>query len=295
MVTELARETLTVLPGRFRQGTGNIGYMSKLGENIGRRIRELDTTQTDVAKAAGCSHVLISKLISGKNQTSGKVADIARALGLTTEELLSGEWASPLPMGAEDLHLDEDHWFPGDYPSQEGGVDQLAKVVEGMKAHKAKVGPLYRGITEDRFVGIPVRKNVELSAGSGFYVDNEEEVEIVPVLASTLRELGVHQGSAEVVRVKGDSMEPTLCEGDQVLVNTAATRPQNDKLYAFFFDEDTRVKRFSRKLDGTWRIISDNEDKNQYPDEVLANHNMDSIGIIGEVVAIVFRKMQGLL
>ncbi len=100
MVTDTASENLTTPVGRFNRLTGNIGYMSELGKNIGRRIRQLNTTQTEVAKRAKVSHVLISRLVSGSVKTTGKLAEIAHALDLEVEDLVSGNF--------HDVHTDAD-------------------------------------------------------------------------------------------------------------------------------------------------------------------------------------------
>jgi len=143
---------------------------------------------------------------------------------------------------------------------------------------------------ESDFIQVPVY-NVHLSAGNGMRVDHEQIVERLPISRKYLADSGVPENQATIVEVKGDSMEYTLIDGDVVLVNTAIVKPVSGKIFAFDFDGDLRVKRFIKRLDGSWRIVSDNEDKNIYADESLSAHNIDQLRMIGQVVTIVKRKL----
>lgn len=68
-----------------------IQYMSNLGETIVKARSAKGWSQEDLAKRAGVSQGTIGHLESGRNTTSRKLPDIARALGLTVEELLAGK------------------------------------------------------------------------------------------------------------------------------------------------------------------------------------------------------------
>ncbi|WP_160115464.1 XRE family transcriptional regulator [Marinobacterium lutimaris] len=238
--------------------------MDNVSRNVAALMTALQISQRELARRAGVSQPTIHKIVKGGGRggtdRSKYIDKVAEALGVKVEDL----YKETTPISS----------FTGETPRQAKDTT-----------------PLYRGITEERYAQIPVRSGASLSAGSGFFVDDEQATETVPVSLERLRSLGVSPSSAEIVNVSGESMFPTLWDGDQVLVDTAKNRPQNDKVFAFLFDGETRVKRFSRKLDGSWRIISDNEDKNQYPDEVLANHNMDMISIIGEVMILTYRRI----
>jgi phage repressor protein C with HTH and peptisase S24 domain len=140
------------------------------------------------------------------------------------------------------------------------------------------------------FVNIPVY-DVTLAAGAGAYVDQDLIIENYPISTITLEKNSLHSKNAVIVTVKGDSMEPTICDGDVILVNTSVTKPVSNKIFAFAFDQDLKVKRFSKKLDGTWLISSDNSDRNLYRDETVSHHNIENLRIIGQVVTIVDRSL----
>jgi phage repressor protein C with HTH and peptisase S24 domain len=62
------------------------------------------------------------------------------------------------------------------------------------------------------------------------------------------------------IRIKGDSMEPNLYEGDQVIINTADTKMEDGAVFAFNFEGQAVVKRLARDR-GEWWLTSDNADQ----------------------------------
>lgn len=85
-----------------------------------------------------------------------------------------------------------------------------------------------------------------------------------------------------VIDAVGDSMHPTICDGDVVLIDTGERRLANGLVFAFRHEDGPRIKRLFKQLDGRIRIVSDNADKMTYPDEFLTP-GMDA-EIIGRVV-----------
>lgn len=71
---------------------------------------------------------------------------------------------------------------------------------------------------------------------------------------------GYVPGRLIAIRVKGDSMEPNLYEGDQVIINTADTRMEDGAVFAVNFEGQAVVKRLSRDR-GEWWLTSDNPDQ----------------------------------
>lgn len=88
---------------------------------------------------------------------------------------------------------------------------------------------------------------------------------------------------AQLCRIKGegDSMLPTIAHKDSILVNKAENKVINGKVFAFRVGDEIRVKRLYRQMDGKVRVVSDNPDKAQYPDEFLSIDDMPEI--IGRV------------
>lgn len=97
-----------------------------------------------------------------------------------------------------------------------------------------------------------------------------------------LEKRGLVAAACVVIDVKGESMEPTICDGDTVLINTAEKKLKNNNIYAFRTDEGVRLKRLHRQLDGRVRVSSDNANKLAFPDEWLTPDS--EAEIIGSVV-----------
>jgi phage repressor protein C with HTH and peptisase S24 domain len=78
--------------------------------------------------------------------------------------------------------------------------------------------------------------------------------------------------------VRGDSMLPTLAEGDVVLINLKERSPSPPGIFVLFDGLGLVVKRLEKLDDKKIRILSDNSNYAPY------NLNMDEIHIIGRVV-----------
>lgn len=61
-----------------------------LAERLKMRLSEVDMSQRELADRIGMSHVAISKLITGRTETSRKLVDIAEVLGCSPEWLQKG-------------------------------------------------------------------------------------------------------------------------------------------------------------------------------------------------------------
>ena len=145
-----------------------------------------------------------------------------------------------------------------------------------------------------QFVSVPVY-DVELAAGCGGYSNGDTPLESMSLSADILSRNNVYPPDASIVRVKGHSMESTLFHGDTILVDTSVKKPINNGIFAFELEGDLRVKRFSKKLDGIWRVISDNPDKNRYCDEMISMQVAENLRILGQVVTIIERPLRDLL
>lgn len=108
-------------------------------------------------------------------------------------------------------------------------------------------------------VSIPVF-DVRASCGNGQVVERAAVVSLIQVNKSWVNR---HCGDANpralnVLGVTGDSMAPTLNDGDFVIIDTSATRIFTDAMYAFSLDDDLFIKRIQR-VGRDLCIISDND------------------------------------
>ncbi|UYY78876.1 helix-turn-helix transcriptional regulator [Sphingomonas sp. R1] len=112
-------------------------------------------------------------------------------------------------------------------------------------------GPAPRGL-----VAVP-RIDVAASAGPGGWA--EDEVARVPFAfpPGLLRQLGVQPEAASMVRVAGDSMAPTLNDGDEILVDGDQCRPDARGIFVLRADGELLVKRVRSAIGGI-ELVSDN-------------------------------------
>ena len=121
---------------------------------------------------------------------------------------------------------------------------------------------------------------VRASAGAGAVVEQEQPAAMLAFSRRWLREHGVSPSHASVITVWGDSMEPTLRDGDLVLVDTGQNQPHREGIYVLRMGEDLLIKRLAFGLDHI-TIISDNP---AIKDEVVPRERLDDLAIIGRVV-----------
>lgn len=123
------------------------------------------------------------------------------------------------------------------------------------------------------------------SAGTG---EENTHVEIRGVMAfksSWLRANNLSQRHLDVIYASGHSMEPTINDGDVLLVDESKIEPKDGQIFAMQSStKGTIVKRLVKSdIDG-WIIRSDNQDKARYGDEVLRDGEINEVRIIGRVV-----------
>lgn len=130
-------------------------------------------------------------------------------------------------------------------------------------------------------VHIPKVK-LRLSAGiSGFEVEPERyDGATTTVPADWMMRNGLYRDNLIAIRVKGESMEPTLYEDDLVVINTADKKMVDGLVYAFNYEGEPVVKRLERD-GGQWYLKSDNLDQRKYGRKMCHG---DACIIIGRVV-----------
>lgn len=110
--------------------------------------------------------------------------------------------------------------------------------------------------------GLALVDEIDLALGMGAsFLDGHPEVlGIVPFKEEWLR--GLHEGPIDrlkVVRGRGDSMQPTIQDGDIVLVDTAHRRiDDQDRIWAIAYGELGMIRRIRVTPRGTWMLMPDN-------------------------------------
>ncbi|MBC8642110.1 S24 family peptidase [Caballeronia sp. EK] len=135
--------------------------------------------------------------------------------------------------------------------------------------------------TPEGYVAIE-RYNLKFEAGSG-HIQWEIEKESEPYTYSLryLQQNNIRPHNARRVKVSGDSMEPTLFEGDSVLVDISDTAILDGKVYVLRYGDGFRIKRILKRFDGSIVLVSDNR---KYPEEVVTEEQAAQfIQILGRV------------
>ncbi|MBV5341853.1 MAG: helix-turn-helix transcriptional regulator [Deltaproteobacteria bacterium] len=116
----------------------------------------------------------------------------------------------------------------------------------------------------------------------GLINQNEQVVDYIGFNEDWIKKfLGVSAENLLLIRVKGDSMVPTLSEGDLVLIDTTSKNIVTNSMYVVQFWGSLQIKRVQCKLDGTVVIKSDN---NIYEPEIIPIDQVDNLNVIGRVV-----------
>lgn len=120
-------------------------------------------------------------------------------------------------------------------------------------------------------LGLVLVDEIDLAFGMGAtYLDGSdpEVLGIVPFRENWLQ--GLYSGDVKhlkVVRGRGDSMEPTIRDGDTVLVDTSQRRiDDQDRIWAISYGDLGMIRRIRVTPRGSWMLMPDNQVVR--PDEV---------------------------
>lgn len=129
---------------------------------------------------------------------------------------------------------------------------------------------------QDTSAIVPVRyhTNVFGSAGNGYAMLENVNTEAMWFRSSFFNVLGVSPAKCFCTRVRGDSMYPTLIDSGTVMW-AMQSNYTNEGIYLFRQVNELRIKRLQRVNGHTFRIISDNSNKDIYPTELLDLREMD--------------------
>lgn len=131
------------------------------------------------------------------------------------------------------------------------------------------------------FVAIP-QLQVSASAGHGSFTDQERAIAHMAFDPAWLRKITTAPTEdLSIIRVQGDSMLPTLNDGDDILVDRSVSGRQfSDGIFVLRLEDTLMVKRFAvHPSEETLTISSDNP---AYPS--WTNCKRASVNVIGRVI-----------
>ena len=197
--------------------------------------------QPALAKAVGCTQGAISQILLGNTQRSRYLPDIASELGVSLQ------------------------WLRGESDNRDP---------------TAPPTPTAKDVSDHFDLAIVPQLDLGYSMGGGSVFDAYEQTGFVPFHKGWLRALA--NGTFDqlfVARGEGDSMLPTMMDGDIVLIDTAqAIITKQDRIWAVSYGELGMIKRVRRQPDGRFNLMSDNQAVSPL------NAAPDEIHVIGRVV-----------
>ncbi len=135
---------------------------------------------------------------------------------------------------------------------------------------------LASSLARKNWVDVP-RLDIGASAGPGALPGAEEAFDTFRFSRQWLTEHGLEGAQLSAIKVEGDSMEPLLQDGDDILVDRAQNAFR-DGIYVVRLDETLMVKRLATAGGGRVSLLSQNL---AYPPVTVA---VEEIEIIGKVV-----------
>lgn len=176
-------------------------------------------------------------------------------------------------------------WFSGrNTPS----IDAVVKMCEALSVSPSWLltgredSPQHQSIVTDDFVCIPLF-SAQASCGNGNFVETATLVRLIEVNKNWIhRYCGTANLRAlNIICISGDSMSPTLSDGDFIIIDTSVKHAYTDAMFAYMLDDDLFVKRIQR----TGRNLTIRSDNPLYPPVVLTPDDMEhGFKVIGRVV-----------
>jgi phage repressor protein C with HTH and peptisase S24 domain len=131
------------------------------------------------------------------------------------------------------------------------------------------------------FVFVP-RYDVRVSAGTGQIVESEEVKSFLAFREDWVRsKLRRNPKNLAVVEAFGDSMMPTIADGDIMLVDTSELEVRGPAIYVVLAGNAAIVKRVELKMDGSVVVKSDNP---AYEPYIYKPGQVDQLRVLGKVV-----------
>ena len=211
---------------------------------------------------------------------SADVMDRVRSL-LSERGISQSSFARKIDVSPQTLSA----WLSG---RNRPGIDEVAKMCEVLHVSPSWImtgrmdAPDHQSLVCTDNISIPLL-DLSASCGNGRQIEDAAYVRLIQVNNQWVRR---HCGDANpralnILSVDGDSMSPTLDDGDFVIVDTSATSIYTDSVFAFLLDSDLYVKRLQR-IGRKLKVISDNK---LYESYILEPADLEhGFRVIGRVV-----------
>lgn len=219
-------------------------FVKDFGHRIKCQRESIGLTQVDLAQKIGTSKTTIQNYEAGNIPKGLALFKLSRILKCSIDYLLIGEespfiqkeMAPEIPSGVNNQELieyseDKKYW-PGN-------------------------DTCFSGACLEDFDLIPMVET-KLSAGGGAFVISEAVEGYYAFKKAWVRSVASSSKGLVLMRVDGNSMSPTIQDGDTVMIDTARKGIKEGHLYAIRLDSTVMVKRLAFRPAGKIVVISDN-------------------------------------
>lgn len=201
--------------------------MQTTSDRINQRMRDLGLQHKDLVAATGASKGTVTNWINGVNNPTGnRLVQLAQVLKTTSSWLLTGNSTPEFTQ------------------------------VEPWDSNT----PL-----DDDEVEIPFFKDFSFACGSGSindFIFNEKRK--LRMSKSTLRNLSITKDNAVAATASGDSMSPTIQDGDTIHIDLGRKDIKDGRIFVICLGGLNYAKRLYNLPFGGVRIVSDNSE--EYPE-----------------------------
>lgn len=223
--------------------------MQTTSDRINQRMKELGLQHKDLVAATGASKGTVTNWINGVNSpTNERLIKLAQALKTTSSWLLTGN-----------------------------STPEFAQV-EPWDSNT----PL-----DDDEIEIPFFKDFSFACGGGSIGEAiTNETRKLRMSKATLRNLSITKENAVAATASGDSMSPTIKDGDTIHVDLGRKNIKDGKIFAICLGGLFYCKRLYNLPLGGVRIVSDNSV--EFPEmhlsaQEIVDHQLEIIGWVWQI------------
>lgn len=225
---------------------GTIGEIGRFPDRLkqaigGKSIRAF-------ARETGLSETVLRQYLTGQSEpTRPALIVIARTASVNVAWLATGH---PVIMGGG-------HW----------------KVTESPTTY------IRQSETVESYTLVPKH---DLMTGNREVLHSEQIVDHLAFKSEWLvKDLGVDPHTLALVSARGDSMEPTISQGDLLLLDLSQRRVGDEAIYALVVEDGVLAKRIQRLLDGMLSVRCDNP---AYKEQLVPKEATETLRVLGRVV-----------
>lgn len=153
----------------------------------------------------------------------------------------------------------------------------LAEEIGSMLGDTAQVAD---HMQNDEYAFIPVL-SAKAAAGVGYENSHVEEQSTLAFRREWMQRFRLKEHNLRLIRADGESMMPSIADGDMLLIDIHDKEPASGRIYAIQRpDFSISVKRLVQRFSGEWEIVSDNA---SFENERVENLNSLQAPILGKV------------